>query len=276
MILVDPDLSPSLLPASEAAKPDAAANPPRAHRLPTPVTLTRFLKLAQASVRLKGQVTILLTTDPAIRKLNRQFRGMNKATDVLSFPSSGAFPGLPAHLQTAGDLAIGVPTALKQALQQGHSLSTEVKVLMLHGLLHLAGLDHESDSGQMARRERLLRGKLKLPQGLIERVEGSKSAIRKSASISTEATALKGHGFSRAAKSPRKTPALAAEGRSSRKKVIPPTLKPGAPSLRGSSGARVGKHESSPMPARATKASPAAPKAIRGTRSATRSASARP
>jgi probable rRNA maturation factor len=156
MILLDPDLSPSLLPLKAAGA--SAANPPRAHRLPTLVTLTRFLNLAQAAVRLKGQVTVLLTTDPAIRKLNRQFRSKNKATDVLSFPSDGAFPGLPAHLQTAGDLAISVPTALRQALGQNHPLSTEVKVLMLHGLLHLSGLDHETDTGQMARRERLLRG----------------------------------------------------------------------------------------------------------------------
>ena len=69
----------------------------------------------------------------------------------------------------AGDLAISVPTALRQAVDQGHSLSTEIKVLILHGLLHLAGHDHESDVGQMARRERLLRAKLGLPQGLIER-----------------------------------------------------------------------------------------------------------
>lgn len=169
MILLDPDLSPSLLPLA-AAKAVAAA-PTRAHRLPTAATLTRFLKLAQSTIRLKGQVTALFTTDEAIKKLNRQFRGKNKATDILSFPSDGLMPGLPAHLQTVGDLAISVPTALKQALEQGHSLSTEVKVLLLHGLLHLSGLDHETDGGQMARRERLLRAKLKLPQGLIERVE---------------------------------------------------------------------------------------------------------
>jgi len=169
MILVDPDLSPTLLPLKATGA--AATDLSRAHRLPSSVTLTRFLKLAQTAVRLKGQVTVLLTTDPAIRKLNHQFRGKNKATDVLSFPSEGLMPGLPAAMQIAGDLAISVPTALKQSLEQDHSLSTEVKVLMLHGLLHLAGLDHEADTGQMARRERLLRGKLKLPQGLIERVE---------------------------------------------------------------------------------------------------------
>jgi probable rRNA maturation factor len=187
MILLDPDLSPSLLPLKAAGA--SAADAPRAHRLPTPVTLARFLKLAQAAVRLKGQVTVRFTTDPAIRKLNRQFRGKNKATDVLSFPSEGLMPGLPASMQIAGDLALSVPTALRQAQEQCHSLSTEVKVLMLHGLLHLAGLDHEADTGQMARRERLLRGKLKLPQGLIERVEGpSAQRLKKGKGIATKAS----------------------------------------------------------------------------------------
>jgi probable rRNA maturation factor len=124
------------------------------------------LSQAQAAVRLKGEVNVLLTTDPAIRKLNRNFRGKDKATDVLSFPAEGI--GAEA---LAGDLAISVPTALKQAIQQGHSLAIEIKVLILHGLLHLAGYDHETDEGKMARRERLLRAKLNLPQGLIERAE---------------------------------------------------------------------------------------------------------
>ena len=109
-------------------------------------------------------MTVLLTTDAAIRKLNRQFRGKNKATDVLSFPASGV-----GAEGVAGDLAISVTTALGQAAEQGHSLSTEIKVLVLHGLLHLAGYDHEVDDGKMAWRELLLRAKLKLPQGLIER-----------------------------------------------------------------------------------------------------------
>jgi probable rRNA maturation factor len=127
---------------------------------------------------LKGQVTVLLTTDAAIRGLNRKFRGKNKATDVLSFPSESPFPGSPAE-DIAGDIAISVTTALGQAADHGHSLTTEIKVLILHGLLHLAGYDHEADSGQMARRERLLRGKLGLPQGLIERAEAPKQVTRK-------------------------------------------------------------------------------------------------
>jgi probable rRNA maturation factor len=110
---------------------------------------------------------VLLTSDAAIRRLNRQFRGKNKATDVLSFPADGLAPG---SEKIAGDLAISVPTAQRQAVAQGHALGVEIKILILHGLLHLAGYDHESDSGQMARRERLLRGRLGLPQGLIERV----------------------------------------------------------------------------------------------------------
>jgi len=112
----------------------------------------------------RGQVTVLLTSDPAIRRMNKQFRGKNKATDVLSFPA-GDFAG-----NSAGDLAISVDTARKQAREQGHALGVEIKVLMLHGLLHLAGYDHETDNGKMARRERVLRGRLGLPQGLIERV----------------------------------------------------------------------------------------------------------
>jgi probable rRNA maturation factor len=174
--------------ANRVASEDATDEPPRSRRLPTVPTLTRFLTLARATVRLKGQVTILLTSDPAIRKLNRQFRGKNKATDVLSFPSEGSFPGLPASQQMAGDLAISVPTALKQATEHGHSLSTEVKILMLHGLLHLAGYDHEIDTGQMARRERLLRGKLGLPQGLIERVVTGKQGPGKKSKGLAKAT----------------------------------------------------------------------------------------
>lgn len=107
---------------------------------------------------------MLLTSDAAMQRLNRRFRGKNKATDVLSFPA-----GEGVKEEIAGDLAISVPTARRQAEERGHALSTEIKVLMLHGLLHLAGYDHETDEGQMFRRERTLRAKLGLPQGLIER-----------------------------------------------------------------------------------------------------------
>ena len=177
MILLDPDLDPDLAPAATSVKTSAASALPtisRNLRLPSARTLARFLAEAQAAVRLKGQVTALLTTDAAIRRLNRQFRGKNKATDVLSFPAEAPCPGLVAKEQIAGDLAISVPTALHQAVEQEHSLFTEVKVLILHGLLHLNGYDHEADKGQMARREQVLRARLGLPKGLIERAAAPK------------------------------------------------------------------------------------------------------
>jgi probable rRNA maturation factor len=149
--------------------------PERNKRIPNTRTLAHFLREAQAAVKLRDQVTVLLTTDPAIRRLNRRFRGMNKATDVLSFPAaklsqvSKARPGAPRIQEIAGDLAISIPTARRQAEDRGHSLAIEIKVLMLHGLLHLAGYDHETDKGEMARREQKLRVRLRLPHGLIER-----------------------------------------------------------------------------------------------------------
>lgn len=174
MILLDPDLDPDPAPAysptkrrgaAAAFKKVAAPKSVNDQRTPSSRTLARFLAIAQKAVRLKGQVNVLLTTDAAIRRLNRRFRGKNKATDVLSFPAGGI-----GAEELAGDLAISVPTARRQAAGQGHALRTEIKVLMLHGLLHLAGYDHESDTGQMARREQTLRAKLGLSQGLIERV----------------------------------------------------------------------------------------------------------
>ena len=173
MILLDPGLDSDPARSRASAKRSAVggsvpapAATPRHLRLPAARTLSRFLVEAQRVVRLRGQVSVLLTTDAEIRRLNRQFRGMDKPTDVLSFPAA-ALPEGPE--QIAGDLAISVATAQRQAVEQGHSLSTEIKVLILHGLLHLAGYDHETDEGQMARRERRLRARLGLPQGLIER-----------------------------------------------------------------------------------------------------------
>lgn len=122
-------------------------------------------------MKLRGQVSVLLTSDAAIRRLNRQFRGKNKATDVLSFPAMDL-----VHSQEKGDLAISIDTAGKQAVACGHSLGIELKVLILHGLLHLAGYDHEADDGEMALREQQLRAKFGLPLGLIERAGKGESA----------------------------------------------------------------------------------------------------
>ena len=169
MILLDPDLAAHASPKTPSAKRNAArvaAASPRSFQIPSARTVARFLAVAQKAVRLKGQVTVLLTTDEAMKGLNRRFRAKNKPTDVLSFPAEGVgSEGL------AGDLAISVTTALGQAAERGHSLSTEIKVLILHGLLHLAGYDHERDGGTMERRERRLRKQLGLPQGLIERAQ---------------------------------------------------------------------------------------------------------
>ena len=170
MILLDPDLDPDPPPSPISAKPPAGSVSTRQLRLPTPRTLARFLAQAQAAVRLRGQVTVLLTTDSSIRSLNRRFRGIDKTTDVLSFLSAeNLLQNAEPAERVVGDIAISVPTARRQGTACGHSLGTELKVLMLHGLLHLAGYDHEADSGQMHRRERQLRARLGLPQGLIER-----------------------------------------------------------------------------------------------------------
>jgi probable rRNA maturation factor len=112
-----------------------------------------------------GTVTVVITTDRRIRTLNRAWRGLDTATDVLSFPA-GDDPGPARHL---GDLVISRETAGRQARTEGHSLSTELRILALHGLLHLLGYDHERDSGRMARIERRLRRQGGLPAGLIER-----------------------------------------------------------------------------------------------------------
>lgn len=127
--------------------------------------MTRFLRRAREAVGLSGEVEVLLTSDARIKQLNRDFRGKNKPTDVLSFPA----PEEIAETH-AGDLAISLDTAARQAARYGHTLADEVRVLLLHGLLHLSGMDHETDSGEMAVREAELRRELRLPTAtLIER-----------------------------------------------------------------------------------------------------------
>jgi probable rRNA maturation factor len=128
--------------------------------------LAAFVDEAAAAVKLRGEVAALLTTDADIRRLNRTFRKKNKPTDVLSFPAPEPLPG---QQPAGGDLAISVETAERQAEETGHALSVELQILLLHGVLHLAGYDHETDTGQMARREALLRRRFGLQAGLIER-----------------------------------------------------------------------------------------------------------
>ena len=113
MILLDPDLAPDLSPRPQTLKAStgsARTAASRQQRIPSAGTLARFLREAQAAVKLRGQVTVLLTTDTEIRRLNGQFRGKNTPTDVLSFPAVAAGP-----VKIAGDLAISIPAARCQA-----------------------------------------------------------------------------------------------------------------------------------------------------------------
>lgn len=129
--------------------------------------LRSFVFQAKAAVGLHGEVSAMLATDATIRTLNREYRKKDKTTDVLSFPVDPEHPS--DGRKQAGDLAISLDTARTQAKEHGHNLQTEVKILLLHGMLHLAGYDHESDTGQMARKENALRKQFDLPAGLIER-----------------------------------------------------------------------------------------------------------
>lgn len=112
----------------------------------------------------RGTVSIAILPDARVKALNRKYRRKNAATDVLSFPEKGS--GRDPFL---GDIAISRGIAQKQAKLLGHSLAVELRVLALHGLLHLLGYDHESDNGRMARVEARLRRKAGLPSGLIAR-----------------------------------------------------------------------------------------------------------
>jgi probable rRNA maturation factor len=125
----------------------------RVRRTPLRDFLTDLVQRA----RLNRAVTCLITTDAELRRLNRQFRGKSYATDVLSFPPD--------------EMAISLDRAAAQAKELGHSLDAELRILMLHGLLHLSGMDHESDAGQMRRAETRWRKRLGLPSGLIERAQ---------------------------------------------------------------------------------------------------------
>ncbi len=128
------------------------------------LALARFAARAQRSTRLLGTVDVLLTGSRDLQVLNRRFRGKNRPTDVLSFPAGEA-----PRNGFAGDIAISVDIAVQNAKRLGHSAAEEVKILCLHGLLHLAGFDHERDQGQMARKELSLRRRLGLASGLTER-----------------------------------------------------------------------------------------------------------
>ena len=122
--------------------------------------LARWLT-AVAPARARGTVTVAIVSDARVRLLNRRYRGKNATTDVLSFPADE-----PGEL---GDVVIAAGVAGRQARSAGHPIAVELRVLALHGLLHLLGYDHERDDGRMARLERRLRLMGGLREGLIER-----------------------------------------------------------------------------------------------------------
>jgi probable rRNA maturation factor len=146
----------------------------RSRRLRVAITDARGRPVASAGLgawleraapsRARGDVSIALVNDAAIRRLNREHRGKDVATDVLSFPARPPGPDL-----LLGDLAIATGVARRQAREHGHALGIELRVLALHGLLHLLGYNHETDRGRMARAEARLGRRAGLPSVLTGR-----------------------------------------------------------------------------------------------------------
>lgn len=161
-----------------------------AHGRPTPARgLGRWLAHV-AERRARGVVTVALVTDACVRRLNRQFRGVDRVTDVLSFPAGeevrartsrpsrrvGRASASQTEGRFLGDIVIATGQARRQAVAVQHDTDIELRVLALHGLLHLLGYDHDGDGGRMARLERRLRRAGRLGEGLIERVQSQVDA----------------------------------------------------------------------------------------------------
>ncbi|MDR3162313.1 MAG: rRNA maturation RNase YbeY [Helicobacteraceae bacterium] len=120
--------------------------------------------LEEIAARLSEKtIELILTSDEEIEKLNVEFRSVDKATDVLSFPTEGFFAA------PLGSVVISIDTAKRQAEEFGHSIESEIAILFLHGVLHLLGYDHESDEGEMIAAENALQKEFSLPTALIER-----------------------------------------------------------------------------------------------------------
>lgn len=131
-----------------------AVNRQRKRKIDTKAWETFAARAAAAIGHTESSATIAFVSDRTIRQLNRQFRGVDKATDVLSFPAE--------EDSNLGDVAISVDTAAAQAKENGLTFDEEVAQLILHGLLHLSGYDHETDNGEMNRLELRLRRKLRI------------------------------------------------------------------------------------------------------------------
>jgi probable rRNA maturation factor len=129
-------------------------------------SLARFARRAQQLAGCRGEVNVLVAGNRRLQELNRAFRGKDLPTDVLSFPRN-------REDGSGGDIAISADLARSNAKLHRHSASDELRILILHGMLHLAGHDHETDGGRMAKIEARLRSQLKLPSSLIERAASS-------------------------------------------------------------------------------------------------------
>lgn len=116
-----------------------------------------FVTFLEQAVARGGEIAVCVVSDAAIRRFNRRYRDKDESTDVLSFPPT--------------DVLISAETARRQARRLGHSVEAELKILALHGTLHLMGHDHERDHGKMARLERRWRRRLGLPMSLTERTQ---------------------------------------------------------------------------------------------------------
>jgi probable rRNA maturation factor len=146
------------MPAEQTTLLFHSATPGLSRRL-----LRVFARRLQAEVAGGRPFTCLIAGEPELQRLNREFLKKDCATDVLSFPSAQTLGFL-------GDIAISFPHARRQAGEYKHDVGREIEILMLHGVLHLLGMDHEKDRGRMARAENKWRATLGLPHGLIGRV----------------------------------------------------------------------------------------------------------
>jgi probable rRNA maturation factor len=132
-------------------------------------SLQTFAEVLRKRVARQRDFHCLITNDAELQSLNAQFRGKDYATDVLSFPSEEGAEGPATDDGFLGDIAISQQRARAQAREWRHSAEEEIRILMLHGVLHLLGMDHETDAGEMKRTEMRWRKKLGLPASLIER-----------------------------------------------------------------------------------------------------------
>jgi len=119
--------------------------------------LERLVAAVAPQPAARATLAVRFASDREVRRANRDFRGKDRATDVLSFPGEPAAAAGAGELRHLGDILTSVPAARRQAGEAGHGVERELRLLLLHGLLHCLGYDHETDRGEMVRVERRLR-----------------------------------------------------------------------------------------------------------------------